>query len=100
MSHSFAMQVQMQASDGRGDDLAAIMIQAANAVKNMPGCQAFVVMQGMSNPDQVMITEIWDDQADHQASLKNPEIKTIINAARSLIAHMEHQVGRPLTGLS
>ncbi len=97
MSHSFAMQVSLKAIKGKGDDLAEIMLQASHVIENQPGCQAYIVIRSMSDPDQVLITEIWDSQQTHQASLASKEVSNIINSTRSLIAQMQHHAGRPLT---
>ena len=98
MSHSFGMQVTLKAVKGKGEKLAQIMLQAAQLIENLPGCQTYIVIRSMSDSDQIMITEIWDSQQTHQASLANPEISRLINCTRSLITQMEHQAGRPLNG--
>jgi quinol monooxygenase YgiN len=98
MSHSFGMQVTLKAFKGKGDELAQLMLQAAQLIENQPGCQTYIVIRSMSDPDQVMITEIWDSQQTHQASLANQEVSNIINSTRSLITQMQHHAGRPLNG--
>ncbi len=99
MDHSFGMQVTMQASPGHGDELAAIMMQAAELVKAQPGCQLYVVFRGMSEPDLVMVTEAWDSQEVHQAALADDNILNLIKSAKPLIEEMTHQTGRLLGGL-
>ncbi len=99
MDHSFGMQVTMHATQGQGDQLAAIMLQASQLVSVQPGCQLYVVFQGMSNPDQVMITEAWDNQQAHQSALADAEIMALIHKAKPLIEQMDHHTGRLLGGL-
>ena len=96
MSHTFAIQVTLKAVKGKGDTLARIMLEAAEIIENLPGCQTYIVIRAMSDPDQVMITEIWDSQQTHQASMANKEVLNLINSTRSLITHMEHHAGRPI----
>ncbi|MGJ8662997.1 MAG: putative quinol monooxygenase [Marinicella sp.] len=98
MSHSFGIQVTLKAVKDKGDYLAQIMLDAAQLIENLPGCQAYIVIRSMSDPDLVLITEIWDCQQTHQASLANKEVASLINSTRSLITHMEHHAGRPLNG--
>jgi len=96
MSHTFGIQVTLKAIQGKGDDLARIMLEAAAIIENLPGCQSFIVMRAMADPDQVMITEIWDNQQTHQASLANQDVLNLINSTRCLITHMSHHAGRPI----
>ncbi len=99
MDHSFGMQVTMQAKTGHGDELAAIMLQAAKLVKAQPGCQLYVVFRGMSDQDQVMVTEAWDNQAAHQAALADADILNLIKRAKPIMEEMTHQTGRLLGGM-
>ncbi len=92
------MQVSLKAFKGKGDYLAQIMLQASQLMEHQPGCQAYIVIRSMSDPDQVLITEIWDSQQTHQASLANHKISSLINSTRSLITQMQHHAGRPLNG--
>ncbi len=96
MSHTFGIQVTLKAVKGKGDQLARIMLEMADIVENLPGCQTYIVIRTMSDPDQLMVTEIWDSQQTHQASLANKEVLNLINSTRSLITHMEHHAGRPI----
>lgn len=98
MSHSFGIQVTLKAVKGKGDILAKIMLNTAQVIENLPGCQTYIVIRSMSDPDQIMITEIWDCQQTHQASLANHEVSSLINSTRSLITCMQHHAGRPLNG--
>jgi len=100
MSHSFGIQVTLRAVKSKGDNLAQIMLEVAQLIENLPGCQTYIVIRSMSDPDQVMITEIWDSQQSHQNSLANPKISSLINSSRTLITHMEHHAGRPLNGIN
>ncbi|WP_223788334.1 antibiotic biosynthesis monooxygenase family protein [Marinicella meishanensis] len=74
MSHTFGIQVTFKAVKGKGDDLVRILSEAAAIIENLPGCQSFIVLQGMADPDRVMVTKIWDSQQSHQASLANREV--------------------------
>ena len=51
------------------------------------------------DPDALWITEVWDDQASHQASLALPAVKAAITKGRPLIAGFSNRVEtQPLGG--
>lgn len=99
MSHAFAMQVEIKAHPGQGQRLIDIMLDAAALAKTQPGCQLYVVMQGMTDPDLIFVTEAWDSQEAHQNSLSDQAILGLVTLAKPLIQAMQHQVARPLGGL-
>ena len=96
MSRTFGIQVKLKAAPGKGDRLAQIMLEVAAIIEHLPGCQTFIVMQALADPDEVLITEVWDNQQTHQASLTNKQVLDLINASRYIITQMEHQAGRPI----
>lgn len=73
----------MLAQPGRRDDLIRHMVGGVDA---MPGCLSYVVALDPTNPDAIWITEVWDSQASHQASLNLTEVQAAISKARPLIA--------------
>jgi len=76
----------MTAAPGQRDALAAILV---DGVDGMPGCLSYVVAQDAKDADVLWITEAWDSQASHQASLALPAVKAAIAKGRPLIAGME-----------
>ena len=56
------------------------------------GCLSYVVAQDPTNSDAIWITEVWDSQASHKASLSLPGVKDAILRAKPLIAGFEKQV--------
>lgn len=73
----------MLAKPGQRDELAKLLLAGADA---MPGCLSYVVAKDPTNPDAIWITEVWDSQASHQASLNLTEVQAAISKARPLIA--------------
>jgi quinol monooxygenase YgiN len=74
---------------GRRDDLATILIQGTNA---MPGCLSYVVAADATEPDALWVTEVWDSQANHRASLQLPGVQAAIARGRPLIAGFSNRV--------
>jgi quinol monooxygenase YgiN len=79
----------MTATPGQRDALAAILLDGAQA---MPGCLSYVVAIDASDQDALWITEVWDRQPSHQASLSLPAVQAAIAKGRPLIAGFSHRV--------
>ena len=87
----------MTAVSGQRDALAAILLGGTGT---MPGCLSYIVASDPSDPDGLWITEVWDSQASHQASLALPAVKETIARGRPLIAGFGNRVETvPLGGL-
>ena len=78
-----------RAKPGQRDALIAAMLDDDTPI---PGCRSFVVATDPVDADVVWITEVWDDQAAHKASLALPSVKASIGRAMPLIAAFEMNV--------
>ncbi len=84
------------AKPGERAALAAAMLDGIQA---MPGCLSYVVAEDPDNADKLWITEVWDSEESHKASLQLPSVKAAIQKAMPLIAAFgSGQVTRPLGG--
>ena len=79
----------MTAVPGQRDALAAILLEGTKA---MPGCLSYVVAADSANADALWVTEVWDSQASHQASLVLPAVRAAIARGRPLIAGFSDRV--------
>lgn len=79
----------MTAVSGQRDALAGILLAGTG---DMPGCLSYVVAQDPADPDALWITEVWESQASHQASLKLPAVQEAISKGRPLIAGFSNRV--------
>jgi quinol monooxygenase YgiN len=87
----------MLAKPGQRDAMVKLLLAG---MVEMPGCRSYVVAADPTNADAIWITEVWDSQADHQASLKLPAVQATIAKARPIIAGFgERFETRPLGGL-
>ena len=73
----------MRAHPGQRDALIAILLEGTAA---MPGCLSYIIAKDTSDPDALWITEAWDSQASHKASLALPAVQQAITKGRPLIA--------------
>jgi quinol monooxygenase YgiN len=88
---------QFKSTPGQRDALVAILLEN---VSGMPGCRSYVVALDPADADAVWITEVWDDEASHKASLAIPSVKDAIARAMPIIASFgEHHVTEPVGGL-
>ncbi len=73
----------MRAVSGQRDALIAILLEG---VSGMPGCLSYIVAQDPADGDAIWITEVWDSQESHKASLALPSVREAISRGRPLIA--------------
>ena len=73
----------MKAVSGKRDTLISLMLQG---ITGMPGCLSYIIARDPSDPDGIWVTEVWDNEASHKASLSLPEVKQTIAQAKPLIA--------------
>ena len=73
----------MRANPGQRDALIAILL---DGTADMPGCLSYIIAKDSSDPDALWITETWDSQARHKASLALPSVQVAIQQGRPLIA--------------
>ena len=79
----------MTAVSGQRDALSAILLEGTDA---MPGCLSYIIATDPADPDALWITEVWDSQASHQASLALPGVKAAIAKGRPFIAGFSNRV--------
>jgi quinol monooxygenase YgiN len=77
------------ATAGQRDALAAILLEGT---QSMPGCLSYVVAVDATDADALWVSEVWDSQASHQASLKLPAVQAAIAKGRPLIAGFSNRV--------
>ena len=82
---------------GRRDELVEIL-NAGSA--DMPGCLSYVVARDRKDGDAIWVTEVWETEAHHRASLQLPSVQEAIERGRPLMAgfgerHETTPVGGP-----
>ena len=65
----------------------------------MPGCLSYVVAEDLADADALLVTEVWESKAAHEASLSLPAVRAAIAKGRPLIAGFETLAEtRPISG--
>jgi quinol monooxygenase YgiN len=77
-----------KAQPGQGEALAAILLEAADALRADDSCLLYVVSRG-EDADTIWVSEAWTDREAHDASLRAPGVPETIASARPLIAGMD-----------
>jgi quinol monooxygenase YgiN len=86
----------MTTIEGRRDDMISILLEGTG---NMPGCLSYVIAKDPGDGNAIWITEVWDSEASHKASLSLDSVKSAIAKGRPLIAGFgERFVTAPVGG--
>ena len=62
---------EFQAQDEQGDALRDLIQSFVPMIAGSEGCQSCQVLQGQDDPTRILVIEVWDSVAAHQASMKN-----------------------------
>ncbi len=68
--------------EGERDALAAILV---DGVSGMPGCLSYVVARDGEDANALWVTEVWQSQDAHRASLELESVQQAIARGRPLI---------------
>ncbi len=79
------------AQPGRGDDLADRLLQAADSLRDTPGCELYVINRVPEEPDVVWVTELWLSQDALEASLE----QLATDEGRALLAELQTLLAAP-----
>jgi quinol monooxygenase YgiN len=74
---------------GQRDALAAILVEGTRA---MPGCLGYVIASDLADDNALWVTEVWDSQTSHRASLSLPAVQAAIAKGRPMIAGFASRV--------
>lgn len=88
----------IRANEGAGDALADLLLEAADAVAEAPGCLLYLVNRVEDDPDAVWVLEVWTDREAHRASLDLAAVQDVIERARPSIAGFGERFELTLVG--
>ena len=83
----YGLIVKLTAVPGRRPDL--ITMLGGDDSRTVPGCLSFIVAEDAADPNVLWVTEVWQSQAAHEASLQAPASKESFTDADTLIAAFE-----------
>jgi quinol monooxygenase YgiN len=74
----------MKARPGHRDDVVKILVDGAERLREL-GCHLYVVSVSDSDTDVIWVSEVWQSQEHHDASLQVPEVRASIATAMPLL---------------
>jgi quinol monooxygenase YgiN len=93
-----ARYAKLTALDGRGSDLADLLLAAAGDLEAEPGCELYLVNRQADAPDVIWVTELWRTQADLETVLEQIKGSPDVAAAMGLVQAAEMIALDPLGG--
>lgn len=92
----YGLIVKLTVVPGRRDELIALLGESSRA---MPGCSSYLIAKDAADENVVWVTEVWDSQASHDASLTLRAVQAAIPQIKPLIARLEKiAVTEPVLG--
>lgn len=82
----FGLHGKLKTTSGQRATLIGHLLEAARVLQDAEGCYLYIVSEDPTDPDTVIVTEVWRSQEDHQASLTLDTVKNLIAAARPILA--------------
>jgi quinol monooxygenase YgiN len=82
----YGLIAKMIAVPGHRDALIDLVLAGS---AGMPGCVSYIVAKDAESSDVIWVTEVWDSEDSHKASLAIPAVKEAIGKAMPLIAGFE-----------
>ena len=83
--NKYGLYGKLNALPGKGNELAAILLEAAELVRNARGCNIYLIGKDANNADTIWVTEVWDSKEDHDESLKADAVRQLIGRAMPLL---------------
>ncbi|MEW9700837.1 putative quinol monooxygenase [Paenibacillus sp. SI8] len=96
--NKFAMYGKLTAHPGQRDALVQILLEAAELLKSMEGCELYIVNLAEDDLVSIWVTELWRDAEAHAGSLRDEKVWALIQRGRSFIAGVEQVKLRPIGG--
>lgn len=84
--NKYGLHGKLQATAGNGEQLAGILLEAAELMSTAKGCYLYMVSIDTADKDAVWVTEAWESKEDHDNSLNVDGVKELIGLAMPLLA--------------
>ena len=69
--------------DGKRDELVSILLEG---IAGMPGCLSYIVANDPGDANAIWVTEVWESQESHRASLGLAPVQQAMARGRPLLA--------------
>jgi quinol monooxygenase YgiN len=96
-SGMYGLMVKLTVVPGKRDEMIGILKDSA---ADMPGCLSYVVAKDSSDENAILITEVWESIASHDASLSLPSVKNAMLRGKGLVSNFDKiAVTNPVWGV-
>ncbi|WP_224997101.1 putative quinol monooxygenase [Cesiribacter sp. SM1] len=85
MMYKYGLHGKLKATEGNGDKLAAILLEASKLVSTAKGCNLYIISKDKNDKDSVWVTEAWDSKEDHDNSLRVEGVRELISQAMPIL---------------
>lgn len=75
--------------EGRREELAEILIKGT---ADMPGCLSYIISKDLEDDNIIRVTEVWENEESHQASLSLPLVQKAMAQGKPLIDEFSEQI--------
>jgi quinol monooxygenase YgiN len=82
----YGLIVKLTVVAGRRDEAIALITESSRA---MPGCFSYVVARDAADENVLWVTEVWESEAAHDASLSLRAVQDAIPRIQPLVARFE-----------
>jgi quinol monooxygenase YgiN len=81
---TYAYQGTMRTRPGHRDEVVDLLLSGTDGLR-AAGCHLYAVGVSETDPDLVVVSELWESKEHHDASLELPETKAAIAAAMPML---------------
>jgi len=93
----YGLIAKLTALPGKRDEFISIV---SAATREMPGCFSYVMAKDAADENTIWVTEVWESELSHDASLALGPVLSAIVRAKPLIANFERvAVTTPVAGV-
>ncbi len=97
----FARYAKATARPGQGDALAELLLQAAEATHQAPGCELYIVNRVPGKPEVIWVTELWASEAamNGALALARADESGLVGQVMEIVAEWERVDLEPVGGV-
>jgi quinol monooxygenase YgiN len=77
MSTRYGMLNRITTKPGQRDAVVQILLSGARTQGVVGGCEVYIVHTSPTDANQIWVTEVWRRKEDHEASLKNADVRAL-----------------------
>jgi len=75
----------MKAKPGQGEALARKLLEVADGLREVPGCELYVINRSVEDPDAIWVTELWRSHEELDAALQSEGARDGIGEVLALV---------------